>query len=90
MCDPRDTVSITVHIDGDLSCTGVEKWRECKIDRCIAPLVKALQEGGINMRGSCCGHGKGHGDIQLSDGRLLLILSAEEAEELAKDRCSNV
>ncbi len=45
-----------------------------KIDGCIAPIVKALQRGGIDMRASCCGHGKGRGSIHLQDGRTLLIL----------------
>jgi len=43
------------------------------IDACIASLVRALQEAGINMRGSCCGHGKKDGWIELQDGRILVI-----------------
>jgi hypothetical protein len=64
---------VRVHIDADLACEGHEKWKRVKIDKCIAPIVKALQKGGINMRGSCCGHGKDIGEIELSDGRKLLI-----------------
>lgn len=45
------------------------------IDKCIADLVEALQTAGINMRGSCCGHGKGPGYISLEDGRMLSIES---------------
>ncbi|MHA1952283.1 MAG: hypothetical protein ACW987_20795 [Candidatus Thorarchaeota archaeon] len=45
-----------------------------KIDSCIAPIVNALQMGGINMRGSCCGHGKSEGYIELQDGRYIFIL----------------
>ena len=73
LCRCRETEIVLVHIDADLACEGKEKWRGMKIDKCIAPLVKALQEGGINMRGSCCGHGKTIGEISLSDGRKLLI-----------------
>ena len=42
-------------------------------DPCIAPLVKALNEGGIATVASCCGHGERNGSICLADGRELLI-----------------
>jgi hypothetical protein len=77
MCEWGDTCDVLVKIPEDLSCEGREKWKTCKIDRCIAPIVRALQEGGVDMRGSCCGHGKGPGHIGLQDGRGLLILSVE-------------
>lgn len=80
MCGWGDTVLIKVKIPADLSGSGKVRWREKGIDRCIAPIVKALQEGGIDMRGSCCGHGKYLGDIHLQDGRMLLILSVEQAD----------
>jgi hypothetical protein len=46
------------------------------IDACIAPIVKALQGGGIDMEWSCCGHGKKPGEIKLTDGRILKIMKA--------------
>lgn len=64
---------VKVKIPANLSHTGKAFWKHCKIDKCIAPLVRALQEGGIDMRGSCCGHGKMDGDIHLQDGRILII-----------------
>ena len=64
---------VKVKISKDLSCTLNERWKFAKIDKCIAPIVKALQEGGIDMRGSCCGHGKNDGEILLQDGRMLVI-----------------
>lgn len=73
MCENRNIEKVLVKIPADLSCTGEEEWREMGIDKCIAPLVRALQEGGIDMRGSCCGHGGMLGDINLQDGRILLI-----------------
>lgn len=73
MCEHGDTVILWVKIPYDLSSTGVPKWRDMPIDRCIAPLVKALQAANIHMRGSCCGHGKGDGSIELQDGRQLII-----------------
>ena len=48
-----------------------------KIDSCIAPIVAALQMAGINMRGSCCGHGKQPGENMLEDGRTLEIIAAD-------------
>ncbi len=67
------TKPIKVKILSDLSCTGKEKWKNAQIDECIAPLIEALQIAGIDMRGSCCGHGKMDGDIHLQDGRVLVI-----------------
>ena len=64
---------VRVKIPTDLSHTGRSHWKYCKIDKCIALIVKALQEGRIDMRGSCCGHGKMDGDIHLQDGRILII-----------------
>jgi hypothetical protein len=45
--------------------------------------VEALQQGGVDMRSSCCGHGKTFGNIQLQDGRVLLILIPEEGDNHA-------
>lgn len=68
-----DGILVKVKIPADLSSHGESylgyKW----IDSCIAPIVKALQEAGIDMRASCCGHGKGDGKIILQDGRILII-----------------
>lgn len=73
MCKWGSDVLVRVKIPADLACEGVGKWKEMGIDACIAPLVKALQAGGIDMRGSCCGHGRGDGNIHLQDGRILII-----------------
>lgn len=43
------------------------------VDSCIANLVKALNDGGVVTRDSCCGHGKGPGMIRLADGRVLRV-----------------
>lgn len=67
------TKLVRVKIPADLSCTGKTKWKKAGIDACIAPIVKALQKAGIDMRGSCCGHGKQQGNIHLQDNRILLI-----------------
>lgn len=77
MCKWGTVSPVQVKIPADLACSGEEHWKEAKIDSCIAPLVDALQRGGIDMRGSCCGHAKTFGSIDLQDGRMLLILSRE-------------
>jgi len=77
MCQDRESTKVWVKIPPDLSFTGKERWKHALIDGCIAPLVEALQNGGIDMRGSCCGHGERVGEISLQDGRMLLILEPE-------------
>ena len=66
-------VGVRVKIPADLSHTGKAYWKVAGIDYCIAPIVKALQDAGIDMRGSCCGHGEGEGTILLQDKRVLVI-----------------
>ena len=73
MCQDRGVKKVKVKIATDLNDNGKEHWRDEGIDKCIAPIVKALQEGGIDMRTSCCGHGRPLGEIRLQDGRILLI-----------------
>ena len=73
----RPPVLVKVKIPADLSSTGKVKWKRALIDGCIAPIVRALQKGGIDMRGSCCGHGKGFGDIHLQDNRMLIIIPGQ-------------
>lgn len=48
-------------------------------DPCIAPLVKALNDGGLPTVASCCGHGERPGKIALKDGRELFIMPTFEA-----------
>ena len=77
----ENQIPVYVHIDADLSCDGQEKWKMVGMDKCIAPFVAALQRAGINMRGSCCGHGKGPGQIDLSDGWMIRIYLNSEKEK---------
>lgn len=83
MCKYGDTVNVVVIVPADLSSTGKEAWRTKAIDRCIAPIVHALQNANIDMRSSCCGHGKGDGEIILQDGRTLVI-KQESSRSLIK------
>jgi hypothetical protein len=52
-------------------------------DPCIAPLVKALNEGGVPTVASCCGHDTYLGSIALEDGRWLVILPDRDAFDRA-------
>ena len=51
-----------------------ERRETVPLDRCIAPLVVALQAAGIGTLGSCCGHGKAPGTIILADGRWIMVV----------------
>lgn len=86
MCEHGHVRGVQVFVPEDLSCTGFARFKFAQVDECIAPIVQALQQAGINMRGSCCGHGKDEGDIHLQDGRVLLILSKEVGDAYMKYR----
>ena len=86
MCKPGETSYVLVRIPEDLSSTGFPKVKYTKIDKCIAPLVEALQRGGIDTRASCCGHGKGSGQIMLQDGRFLIITKKEPKMTVSRTR----
>ena len=80
MCKHGTCEIVNVKITADRSHTRKAYYRDMPIDKCIAPIVRALQEGGIDMNGSCCGHGRCAGNIFLADGRELVILESEESE----------
>lgn len=73
MCRWGDNEVVRVKIAADLSHTERARWADKAIDCCIAPLVRALQRGGVDMRSSCCGHGRGPGEILLADGTKLVL-----------------
>lgn len=73
MCKHGDTIECLVNISARLSHTGYARWVERPVDRCIAPIVQALNEARILTIASCCGHGKGPGSIRLQDGREFTI-----------------
>jgi len=78
MCKHGTDETVRVKITAERSPTGKAYYRDMPIDKCIAPIVRALQEGGIDMNGSCCGHGECEGCIALADGRELIILEPED------------
>lgn len=52
-------------------------------DPCLAPLIRALNRGGLRTVASCCGHGHRPGRISLADGReLFLVANYKAATEL--------
>lgn len=73
MCKWGTYEKVEVTIPAELSYTGEERKAVKKIDKCIAPIVRALEQAGIKMSASCCGHGKVDGRIDLQDGRILII-----------------
>lgn len=73
MCEWGDDVILLVPIPDYLSWTGNLRWEYKGIDRCIAPIVKALNDAGIYTANCCCGHGKANGIIFLHDGRTIEI-----------------
>jgi len=73
MCKWGEQTAVRIFVPADLSHSGSAYWKTTGIDSCIAPIVKALSDAGICMRGSCCGHGRSEGSILLDDGRELRI-----------------
>ncbi|MEW8049266.1 MAG: hypothetical protein AB2809_02720 [Candidatus Thiodiazotropha sp.] len=53
------------------------------VDPCIADIVQALNDAGLQTLASCCGHGKVNGRISLEDGRDLVLMSFDEAQALS-------
>ena len=70
---------VWVLVPPDLSRTGKPYTKEAVIDKCIAPIVEALQAAGIHMRGSCCGHGQYVGEIHLWDGETVILIQQAPA-----------
>lgn len=73
MCEWGTYDEVEVTIQAHLSYTGKTRKAVKKIDKCIASIVRALENGDVYMLASCCGHGKGEGSILLHDGRELII-----------------
>lgn len=72
MCEHGNTIYMPV------------KGRVVNIDSCIHQIVAALNAGGLLTEACCCGHGKYHGNIILSDGRFLNIYKDRHSWELAE------
>ena len=81
MCKWCTEETFLLPIPAHLSHSGKKYMKEVPIDKCIAPIVKALNDADIETIASCCGHDKGHGTIDLVDGRRIMIIKAEYFEE---------
>lgn len=81
MCKWGTYEEVEVTIPADLSYSGEERVAIKKIDACIAPIIRALNEAGIKTRSSCCGHGKCDGHISLWDHTELVIKWGKEGEK---------
>ncbi len=90
MCEHGDEVLMRVLVDARDSHTGEARYAEKGIDRCIAPLVKALNDAAIITRSSCCGHGKEPGTVMLADGRTVRVYSVECPDETERMRLTIV
>ena len=81
MCKWGNDTVLLLPIPAHLSHTGKRYMKKVPVDTCIAPIVKALNDAGIETTESCCGHEKAHGTIDLLDGRRIMIIKAEYFEE---------
>jgi len=80
------TITMEVTVPAALSHTGEERQKLIGVDACIAPIVRALNAGGVPTDASCCGHGKAPGNIALADGRELIICEDRETARTVEQR----
>lgn len=78
MCEHGDLVKMELLISPP-NRHGRSYQKPVGVDRCIASLVRVLNDGGVETISSCCGHGKMHGSIILADGRWLVVMSDKDA-----------
>ena len=67
----RQTVPCRVLIPADLSSTGRAQWKTKPVDKCLAPLVDAMNAAGVLTRACCCGHAQAAGNIMLHSGEIV-------------------
>lgn len=67
----------------DFAVVSTASGKRVSADRCIAPVVEALNAAGLETVASCCGHGHRPGSIALRDGREIIIArNFEEARRI--------
>ena len=81
MCEQGVYDEVEVFVYGINAAEGKDKFKLAKIDRCIAPIIRALQDAKIWTTSCCCGHGKREGEILLLDGRALIVTTFENLED---------
>ncbi len=52
-------------------------------DPCIAPLVSAMNTGGIRTVASCCGHDRCPSTVILDDDRFVVLMTRDQYEQIA-------
>lgn len=72
MCKHGDKVEM------ELPVVGTIRQGIAEIDKCIAPIIKALNDGGVITKGSCCGHSEVMGYIRLNNGKYLGVFPNRE------------
>ncbi len=77
VCEWGKSTVVRVNVPAGLSYTGRNRWTRKPVDSCLAPLVAALNRGGILTASSCCGHGREPGFVLLQDGRVLIVSRKE-------------
>lgn len=78
MCEWGDSEDVDVVVPTHLSSTGEDKPRVFPVDRCMAPLVRALNAAGFATAGCCCGHGLVPAQVVFADGTTITALAAAE------------
>jgi len=90
MCKWGQSVKSEVTIPQHLSYTGKERLTVVDIDKCIYPIVKALNDGGVFTIASCCGHGQLPGSIILENNKELILTTFDESRKLFKSIGVNI
>ena len=67
------TVMCRVPRSARLSHRGKVHWLNKPVDKCLAPVVNALNALGVYTRACCCGHGAAPGNIILQDGTIIKV-----------------
>lgn len=65
MCKHGNTLQIQLPLVGNF------RFGYADVDKCLIPIIRALNKAGVHTKGCCCGHGKRIGYIHLADGRYL-------------------
>lgn len=79
-CGKRPTPKV-ICIPAELSHTGKRRWTCKPIDYCISDIVGSLNKSLLTLtRYSCCGHEE-DGEIQLHDGRILIIKRSKNEDK---------
>jgi len=69
----RRTEDCYVLVPAFLSHTGGKRWANEPVDKCLAPVINALNGVGLYTASSCCGHGIAPGSIVFHDGSELVL-----------------